>query len=210
MDAPRPTKDRAKILRRAMSLPEVLLWRAIKARQLAGLHFRKQHPMGPYVLDFYCDAERLAVEVDGSDHDFGDRPVRDERRDAWLLRAALEHFESRRGWCFRMWTMRPERLSGIWSTRDRAVGFNPLRLAALPRSTSPFGEDLESRALLGGAGNVFGAQAGRLRPKGVVAAEQLVLDPPEPRRIDLRRGQHHRRQHQCQQGCEAEAPDHRG
>ena len=67
-----------------MSLPEVLLWKAIKGRQLQGLHFRKQHPIGPYVLDFYCDAEKLAVEVDGSSHDFGDRPVRDDRRDAWL------------------------------------------------------------------------------------------------------------------------------
>lgn len=85
MDAPRTTKDRAKSLRREMSLPEVLLWKAIKGRKLQGLHFRKQHPIGPYVLDFYCDAERLAVEVDGSAHSFGDRPERDERRDAWLL-----------------------------------------------------------------------------------------------------------------------------
>jgi very-short-patch-repair endonuclease len=84
MDASRTTKDRAKGLRRQMSPPEVLLWRAIKGRKLAGLHFRKQHPIGPYVLDFYCDAERLAVEVDGASHGFGDRPERDERRDAWL------------------------------------------------------------------------------------------------------------------------------
>ena len=85
MDAPRTTKDRAKVLRRDMSLPEVLLWRAIKGRKLDGLHFRKQHPIGPYILDFFCDAERLAVEVDGDSHNFGDRPERDERRDAWLM-----------------------------------------------------------------------------------------------------------------------------
>jgi very-short-patch-repair endonuclease len=85
MDAPRTTKDFAKSLRRQMSLPEVLLWRAIKGRKLNGLQFRKQHPIGPYVLDFYCDAARLAVEVDGGSHDFGDRPERDERRDAWML-----------------------------------------------------------------------------------------------------------------------------
>jgi very-short-patch-repair endonuclease len=78
------TKDRAKDLRRRMSLPEVLLWRAIKGRKLHGLQFRKQHPLGPYVLDFYCDAERLAVEVDGASHGFGNQPERDERRDAWL------------------------------------------------------------------------------------------------------------------------------
>jgi very-short-patch-repair endonuclease len=84
MDAPRTTKDRAKSLRRRMSLPEVLLWKAIKGRKLEGLHFRKQHPVGPYVLDFYCEALRLAVEVDGGSHSFGDRPGLDERRDAWL------------------------------------------------------------------------------------------------------------------------------
>jgi very-short-patch-repair endonuclease len=84
MDAPRTTKDRAKDLRRRMSLPEVLLWKSLRGRKLQGLHFRKQHPIGPYVLDFYCEAERLAVEVDGGAHSFGDRPERDERRDAWL------------------------------------------------------------------------------------------------------------------------------
>ena len=84
MDGSRVAKDRAKTLRRAMSLPEVLLWKAIKGRQVDGLHFRKQHPVGVYVLDFYCDAEKLAVEVDGSSHSFGDRPGRDERRDGWL------------------------------------------------------------------------------------------------------------------------------
>ena len=84
MDAPNETRDFAKILRRRMTLPEGLLWRAIKGRKLAGLHFRKQHPIGPYVLDFYCDAVKLAVEVDGQSHGFGDRPERDERRDRWL------------------------------------------------------------------------------------------------------------------------------
>jgi very-short-patch-repair endonuclease len=84
MDGPRATKDHAKALRRALSLPEALLWRAIKGRKLQGLHFRKQHPIGPYVLDFYCDALKLAVEVDGASHGFGNRPQRDERRDAWL------------------------------------------------------------------------------------------------------------------------------
>jgi very-short-patch-repair endonuclease len=84
MDAPRTTKDNARTLRRSLSLPEALLWRAIKGRKLQGLHFRKQHPLGPYILDFYCNTLKLAVEVDGSSHGFGDRPQRDERRDAWL------------------------------------------------------------------------------------------------------------------------------
>ena len=84
MDAPAETRDLAKHLRRRLTLPEGLLWRAIKAGKLDGLKFRKQHPIGPYVLDFYCDASRLCVEVDGGSHGFGDRPGRDEQRDAWL------------------------------------------------------------------------------------------------------------------------------
>ena len=84
MDGSRITKDRAKALRRTMSLPEVLLWRALRAGAVEGLHFRKQHPIGPYVLDFYCHAVKLAVEVDGASHGAGDRPERDARRDAWL------------------------------------------------------------------------------------------------------------------------------
>jgi very-short-patch-repair endonuclease len=48
--------------------------------------FRRQHPIGPYVLDFFCAKANLAVEIDGISHDMGDRPQRDERRDAWLKR----------------------------------------------------------------------------------------------------------------------------
>jgi very-short-patch-repair endonuclease len=46
--------------------------------------FRRQHPIGPYVLDFFCARARLAIEIDGISHDMGDRPQRDIRRDAWL------------------------------------------------------------------------------------------------------------------------------
>jgi very-short-patch-repair endonuclease len=46
--------------------------------------FRRQHPVGPYVLDFYCAKAQLAVEIDGIGHDMGSRPQRDLQRDAWL------------------------------------------------------------------------------------------------------------------------------
>ena len=45
--------------------------------------------MGPYVLDFYCAKANLAVEIDGMSHDMGDRPWRDERRDAWLKKRSV-------------------------------------------------------------------------------------------------------------------------
>jgi very-short-patch-repair endonuclease len=66
-----------------MSLPEVKLWQVLRYRP-AGLRFRRQHPAGPYVLDFYCPLRRLAIEIDGEAHNRGNRPARDERRDAWL------------------------------------------------------------------------------------------------------------------------------
>lgn len=77
------TLMRAKRLRREMSLPEVLLWKALKQRP-AGLKFRKQHPIGRFVADFYCDVANLVVEVDGINHDMGNQPVFDIERDSWM------------------------------------------------------------------------------------------------------------------------------
>ncbi len=66
-----------------MTLPEVLLWQALR-KQAAGLKFRKQHPAGQYVLDFYCASAKLAVEVDGNTHATSEQIDHDRRRDAWL------------------------------------------------------------------------------------------------------------------------------
>jgi very-short-patch-repair endonuclease len=83
MEAPRATIARAKKLRRTLTPPEARLWVALRQRP-GDLKFRRQHPIGPFVLDFYCAERRLAIEVDGGAYDFGDNPVRDLRRDAWL------------------------------------------------------------------------------------------------------------------------------
>ena len=85
MQAPRATVDLARRLRRNLSPPEARLWRRLRTRVPGMLVFRRQHPIGPYVLDFYCAKARLAVEVDGIAHDMGDRPQRDLRRYAWLM-----------------------------------------------------------------------------------------------------------------------------
>lgn len=84
MYPPAKTIARAKALRRTLTLPEVILWEAIRGRKLGGARFRRQHPVGPYVLDFYCEAARLAVEVDGRSHEHPDRIRHDARRTAWL------------------------------------------------------------------------------------------------------------------------------
>ena len=77
----------ARRLRRELSLPEKLLWVRIRRSEL---HFRRQHPIGHYILDFYCPAAKLAVEVDGQAHDFGDRPQRDDRRANWLKAQGID------------------------------------------------------------------------------------------------------------------------
>ena len=88
MDAPKRTVARAKRLRRAMTPPEARLWVALRQRP-AGLKFRRQHPVGPYVLDFYCDAARLVIEVDGAAHDVVVVALADRRREDWLAEQGL-------------------------------------------------------------------------------------------------------------------------
>ncbi len=59
----------ARKLRKNLTAAEARLWAALKNRQLEGLRFRRQHPVGNFVLDFYCPACKLVVEVDGEIHD---------------------------------------------------------------------------------------------------------------------------------------------
>jgi very-short-patch-repair endonuclease len=54
-------------------------------RNQAGLRFRRQHPIGSYILDFYCPSAHLCVEVDGPVHDEPEQIGHDEARDAWLV-----------------------------------------------------------------------------------------------------------------------------
>jgi very-short-patch-repair endonuclease len=73
-----------------MSLPEVMLWKTLRGREEGKPVFRRQHPLGPYVLDFFCARARLCIEVDGGAHSFGDRPAADARRDAYLRSLGID------------------------------------------------------------------------------------------------------------------------
>jgi len=79
----------ARKLRAQPSLPETLLWRHLRL-QPDGVKIRRQHPIGDWVLDFYCAAAKVAFEIDGIAHDLGDRPLRDERRDEALTALGIE------------------------------------------------------------------------------------------------------------------------
>ncbi len=68
-----------------MTEPEVMLWSQLRGRDPNKPTFRRQHPFGSIILDFYCPAARLAVEVDGATHWDDDARARDEARDRWLM-----------------------------------------------------------------------------------------------------------------------------
>jgi 5-methyltetrahydrofolate--homocysteine methyltransferase/ATP-dependent helicase HrpA len=61
-------KSKAIVLRKNMTKAETILWKRLRMNQIYGLHFRKQHPYGMYIIDFYCDKAMLAIEVDGEIH----------------------------------------------------------------------------------------------------------------------------------------------
>ena len=79
----RVIRGRARQLRRDMTKPELMLWAAIRNGQLDGYHFRRQHPMGDFVVDFFCARARLVIEIDGDSH--AGRREYDQTRTAWLM-----------------------------------------------------------------------------------------------------------------------------
>jgi very-short-patch-repair endonuclease len=74
-------REFARQLRRNMTDAEKLLWRHLRAHRLAGQKFRRQHPLGPYVVDFVHLGARVVVEADGGQHNGS---VSDQARDTWL------------------------------------------------------------------------------------------------------------------------------
>lgn len=80
-------KYRAKALRRAGNLPEVILWNQLKNKKFLNLDFDRQKIIGNYIADFYCAEKQIVVEVDGSSHD--NKVEYDARRDAFLCGLGL-------------------------------------------------------------------------------------------------------------------------
>ena len=85
-------REFVKRLRQEMTDAERVLWRRLRAKRLLGEKFRRQQPLGPYVVDFVHFGARLIVEADGGQHDGA---VTDRVRDAWL---AAQGFRVLRFW----------------------------------------------------------------------------------------------------------------
>ena len=93
-DIPISAKSRARAMRREPTDAERKLWYALRDRRMQALKFRRQAPVGPYIVDFLCIAHRLVVEADGSQHA---ESKRDANRDEWLTREgyAILRFSNR-------------------------------------------------------------------------------------------------------------------
>jgi very-short-patch-repair endonuclease len=74
----------ARRLRREMTPQESKLWHRLRGKQLYGIKFRRQHPVGQFVLDFFCYEHSLAVEIDGHSHYEPRQRVHDQARTEWL------------------------------------------------------------------------------------------------------------------------------
>ncbi len=62
------TFEKARRLRNNMTKEEMVLWQKLKGKQICNSRFRRQHPIGPYIVDFYCHAAKLVIELDGKIH----------------------------------------------------------------------------------------------------------------------------------------------
>ena len=99
---------RARELRRKSTWAEKLVWQRLKDRKLDGFKFRRQHPVGPYVLDFYCDDLSMAIELDGSQHGLPEREEKDRVRSEYLEENGIH--------VLRVWNCHlRENADGVWA-----------------------------------------------------------------------------------------------
>ncbi|MBZ0132646.1 MAG: endonuclease domain-containing protein [Rhodocyclaceae bacterium] len=108
----------ARTLRRNQSEAERKLWHHLRDRRLDGWKFRRQHPVGPYVLDLYCTDANLVIEIDGGQHDDDEHRQHDEKRTAYLVSQGLK--------VMRFWNNEVmENTLGVLETIREALGPSP-------------------------------------------------------------------------------------
>ena len=94
---PKWQKSRRKRLRNASTSAESTLWLALKNKQVAGLRWRRQFGIGPYIVDFYCPSAKLAIELDGAVHASPEAQDYDDARTRHLAASGVRvlRFENR-------------------------------------------------------------------------------------------------------------------
>jgi len=130
----------ARKLRKQDSWGERLMWSWLRGRRFATYKFRRQMPLGPHVLDFFCAEAALNIEVDGFQHGRPDHADADTRRDEWLDRRGIK--------VLRFWNTRLRRdkeaiRDAIWhALQKRSMRARPEYCKAT--------EPLEARTITGG------------------------------------------------------------
>ncbi|MDF1768757.1 DUF559 domain-containing protein [Maricaulis sp.] len=119
-DRERATRQ-ARHLRRNMTMSEVRLWQGLRGRRLDGFRFRRQHPLGRYIVDFACLSARLVVEVDGPPHLSPGQVLYDAARTDWLTDQG--------------WTLVRVSNEAVFQDFDRVVADIRRALADTPPST---------------------------------------------------------------------------
>ncbi|NWF82164.1 MAG: endonuclease domain-containing protein, partial [Chloroflexi bacterium] len=143
---PEALKARVRELRKNATEAEALLWKILRNRAFHGAKFRRQHPVGGYILDFYCHEARLAIELDGSQHSEGEQIKYDEERTK-ILRE--QHgIDVIRFWNSEVLHQTEDVLNTLWTVLDERLAPSPL--APLPKgegdSLPLSGEGLGMRA----------------------------------------------------------------
>jgi very-short-patch-repair endonuclease len=111
MTPPKLTRA-ARMMRKHDTWAEKLVWRWLRDRRFSGYKFRRQHPFGQHVLDFFCLEAKLNIELDGFQHGFPRAKEKDVERDAWLESCGIK--------VMRFWNsrLRPEKQfirDSIWN-----------------------------------------------------------------------------------------------
>ena len=124
--------ERARDLRKKLTPQEVKLWVKLREFRQLGFHFRRQSPIGPYIVDFECRKAQLVVEVDGGQHNFDSGIMADAKRDSLLQAKGYD--------VLRFWNHEVDQnLDGVLSTIIMALGCHPTR-PRFARPPSPEGE----------------------------------------------------------------------
>jgi len=114
--------DRVRSLRKRATECERILWRHLRNRNFAGYKFRRQHPIDPYTLDFYCPTAKLAIELDGGGHNYRGGQMRDQRREKFLANKGIAVV---RFWNHQVREELDSVLQAIWFALEAQTGRDP-------------------------------------------------------------------------------------
>ena len=92
------TINRSRNLRQDATNAERLAWKLLRNRAALGIKFRRQHPIGKYIVDFYCPERRLAIELDGGVHSQPSQLRRDESKERFLRQRGVQVLRIANGW----------------------------------------------------------------------------------------------------------------